>query len=412
MTRCKSVLITLVIFALMISFLPACQPKEVVKCKCKTIPVDGEDCDCEDDCDDDDWDDDWQDDDDADLQGWEWMDIEDTQCRDGSPTGIGIRFSETGSDKLAVYLEATGICFLAGQCEGMDHFNEEYLRFAIYEGYLTSGLFNREQEVNPISDWNMVYVPGCTGDMMAGNNPDGFAFSIPGEQHYVGFMNLQKVVPRLRELFEGQLSQILVWGMCSGGNATLAGYPLVADAFPEVPVTMLNDSGPVGAMDAAFAPCQQRAMRIMFNINPSLPPGCPDCTLPRGDGLSNVLPYLAHRYTMGKFGLMCQTEDEALRMVWGFGQDYCTRYLLAEDEEDLLLPPEVFKAALIDLRDNYLLPTGRWSTFYASGEDHTFGLIDDWIYDDFEGLPNPVMDWVTELILGDLPEPVHFEQEE
>lgn len=367
-----------------------------------------DDDDVDDDDDDDDTDDDTDDDDDDTVleEGkWIWIPVKDTLCRDGTETGFGIRLSSK-SDKLAIYLEATGVCVFEDTCnDGVDHFDKNDLDFIKFT-YLKRGLLNPDEARNPLQDWSQVFLPGCTGDMHAGSRPNGFAIGSLKLQQFVGFMNLQKIFPKIEEIMEDQLSRILLWGNCSGGNATFPAYSVLAETFPHVPITLLNDSGPLGALDTAFAPCLQQTLRVHFRMSPSIPPDCTDCTLPNGDGLSNMQTYLANAYPQGNFGLLSSLEDEAIRLVWGFGQDNCTRYFTAETEEDLLLPPEIFTEALYDLRDNYLLPTQRWSTIYHEGDFHTFGLLDNWLW---QGEASDyLIDWISELIQGEVPDSLEY----
>jgi Pectinacetylesterase len=339
------------------------------------------------------------------VHDWRWIPIEGTMCRGGTETGIGLRLVE-GSDKVAIYLQPTGICAFEGQCrDERDHFDEEVFE-QVRDEKLYKGLFNAEMSDNPMRDWNLVFVPGCTGDMYVGNNPNGFALGLPFPQRFVGFLNLQKIVAQVRHIFEFDPSRIFIWGECSGGNGTLVLYPLVAKEFEGVPLSLLNDSGPLAASDAALSPCMQKLIRTVFNIAPSIPPGCDVCSLENGDGLSNIQPYLAQTYPDGVFGLMSFKADLAIRLAWGFGQDSCLRYFFADDEDDLLIPEQVFRESLYDLRDNHLQPTGRWSTFFTKGEMHTFGLENNWLYEKEEGLI--VLDWIRDLAEGRLPDPEEF----
>jgi Pectinacetylesterase len=360
--------------------------------------------------DDDDSDDDSDDDDTGPLTvgEWEWVNIQGAVCRDGTPTGIGVRLAEN-SDKLAIYLEATGICAFADQCEDeLGHFEEEtFYEMIDGEEYLYSGLFNSKHNENPLRDWNFVYVPGCTGDMFAGNNPNGIVVGLPGQHHFVGFTNMELITTRLSKIFDREMERVALWGECSGGNGALITYPLVAEAFSPAPVSLLDDSGPIAEDDDAFAPCMQKMLRSWFLIDEGLPDDCPECSLPNGDGLAAMQPYLANTYPQGNFGMLMSLEDYDIRMAWGFGQDNCTRYFTAETEEEQLLPEGVLTDSLYDLRDNHLLTAGRWSTFYADGDFHTFVMADDEMfeYDEWFGEDFVLVDWVRDIVNGDVPDP-------
>ena len=65
---------------------------------------------------------------------WVWIPVEGTSCRDGSPTGMGVRLQE-GADKLVIYLEGGGACFSILTCAlyNPDHFSEEDFFRAIWD---------------------------------------------------------------------------------------------------------------------------------------------------------------------------------------------------------------------------------------------------------------------------------------
>ena len=93
-------------------------------------------------------------------------------CRDGSSTGFGINPSNA-SKKLMIFLEGGGACFNAVTCL----VNPSAFSGNNYTGS-SAGIFNRADIANPVKDWNFVDVPYCTGDVHAGNNPNG---SVPGQ---------------------------------------------------------------------------------------------------------------------------------------------------------------------------------------------------------------------------------------
>jgi hypothetical protein len=150
-------------------------------------------------------------------------------------------------------------------------------------------------------------------------------------------------------------------------------------------------------------------MRLMFNVDPAIPAGCTDCTQPNGDGLANIFPYLAQAYPNGRFGLISTMADRSIRGTFGPGQYNCLGMLGFVPG---LLPRSVFRESLLDLRNDLLVPTGRWSTFYAEGTTHgvlpyefvsLFGEEESFYEMEAEGVP--VYEWVEEL-LDTVPDPI------
>jgi Pectinacetylesterase len=125
----------------------------------------------------------------APAQTWTWVDFPAARCRDGSGTGIGVNWFP-GSEKLAIFLEGGGYCVSAKTCS-----MNSSQRGSMFNG---SGIYDRGNASNPLADWNLVYVPYCTGDVHAGNNPKG---NVPGvgPQQFMGYANLALLLEVLRE---------------------------------------------------------------------------------------------------------------------------------------------------------------------------------------------------------------------
>lgn len=52
----------------------------------------------------------------ADTGSWIWIPVEDSLCRDGSTTGVGVRILPDAS-ALMIYLQGGGACYDAKSCE-------------------------------------------------------------------------------------------------------------------------------------------------------------------------------------------------------------------------------------------------------------------------------------------------------
>src|SRR5690348_2327341 len=94
----------------------------------------------------------------ADPLTWTYLEVPGTACIDGTVSGFSVNLNPD-SHKLVIYLEGGGACF-NGFCDSL----------FIWSGNTpgASGIFDRADEANPVGDWNMIYVPYCTGDIYAG----------------------------------------------------------------------------------------------------------------------------------------------------------------------------------------------------------------------------------------------------
>jgi hypothetical protein len=293
---------------------------------------------------------------------WVWIPIPGSTCRDGSPTGIGVKLRR-GATRLYIYLEAGGACFNAETCRtNAARFGaDEFAAFA--RGAGNAALF-ADDAANPLSTWHQVYVPYCTGDVHGGTRADVDVPGGPTRQQFVGHQNVERAVAALRGALGGTFEGVVLAGSSAGSFGTFLNYATVADAFDASPVLQLADSGPVVRDDAALAPCLEQLWARLWGLDEAVPTDCAECRATSGQGFDALPAYHARRYPRGRFALIAGEGDLILRQFWGFGRNACMRY------EGV--PADVFRSALIDQRDAVLVPTGVWSTFLVPSEGHVF----------------------------------------
>lgn len=293
---------------------------------------------------------------------WYWIDVDGMQCRDGSDTGIGVRLQRSSND-LIVFLQGGGACWNDTTCNMnlANYSADEFATWAGTSGY--SGIFDSQSSDNPFDDWNVVFIPYCTGDLHAGQNNNIDVPGGPADQQFVGLLNVSLAMQTIAPQFTDP-NRVLLIGASAGGYGTLFNYPQVAATFPNSEVSLIDDSGPLPDDDVALSDCLQQTFRDLWGIDNTIPVGCTDCRGIDGDGLVHLYPYLAATYTDGNFGLISTQSDDVIRAFWGFGQQNCTS-LSPIDES-------TFESSITDLQDNFLVPTGNWSTFLPAGSDHVF----------------------------------------
>lgn len=136
---------------------------------------------------------------------WVWVPVDGAVCRDGSPTGFAVNIASPASTNLMIYLEGGGACMDQFFCEvtpstwGESQFNAWKSGSSDVELQPNSGVVSRTDTSNPMAGWNFVYVPYCTGDVFAGDNPAGMVPDVTGMQHFVGYtdvgLDLNRIVP-------------------------------------------------------------------------------------------------------------------------------------------------------------------------------------------------------------------------
>jgi hypothetical protein len=294
---------------------------------------------------------------------WNWVPVDGAYCRNGSSTGIGIN-PNPNSDKLVILFEGGGACFDATTCQ----LNDAHFDAADFDAFAASnsagaGLFDRALLVNPVKDWNFVYVPYCTGDVHAGNNPQGFVVDV-GPQQFVGYVNVGLYLEKLRPLFPA-VTQVLLTGVSAGGFGSLANYVQVARAFAPVPVIELDDSGP--PMGAPYvAACLASHWIQMWNLDKTVLADCgADCSDP-AQLLIGFQKHLAKTYADRSFALIDSTGDWVISTFFGFGSNDCSAFGV--------LSQATFSAGLSDVRTQ-MADCANFGSFVFTGAEHT-SLLD------------------------------------
>jgi hypothetical protein len=322
---------------------------------------------------------------------WVWMPDPSMRCRDSSATGFGV-LRRPGSDKLLIMLQAGGACFNAETCAtNRASFDATaFASFAADNG--TEGIYS-PQPANPFRDWNVVFVPHCTGDVYTGNATDVAVEGVPGLQQFVGERNMRTMLGRI-EPYARRASVVLLTG---AGFAATANYGLVAGTLDPVPVHMIADAGPIPPDDSVLTPELQARMQDLWNGSVLYPPGCEECQPP--DGMENVLPYYAATYPDRAFGLISYTRDMTNRTFFGYDNPNCVF-----TGGVCRVPGADFQAALFHIRAT-LDPYPNAGTYYITGYGHTsLDKSDLYFGTTVEGVPLP--QWMADALDGtveDLP---------
>jgi hypothetical protein len=320
---------------------------------------------------------------------WTWVPFSGARCRDGSTTGIAVNPNPT-SNQLMILLAGGGACFNPLTC-GLNPASFGNAEFTAFAGDAQtgggSGLFNRNGPSNPVKDWNFVYVPYCTGDVHAGNNPDGSAGALDG-QRFVGYANLSLYLDRIVPTFAG-VTRVLLAGISAGGFGAVANYPQVARRFGSVPVYLLDDSGPL--MDSPYlAPCLAQQFVQTWSLDQTILVECgADCSDP-AHYLADFMRHVVKSSPTIPMGLIDSTGDSVISLFFGFGANDCTT--LAN------LPSETFAAGLQDIRDD-LQDQSNFGSFVFQGNGHTT-LLATSLLDTCTAGGVLLTDWLAQLLSG------------
>src|SRR5690606_10528792 len=134
------------------------------------------------------------------------------------------------TSNMLIYMEGGGACWDYASCSGQtgvsgarnpDGIPDDYLALLNPGASLVSPLVFRDHPWSRVKtqNWNLVYVPYCTGDIYAGDriaeypNPDG---GPPLIWHHNGLRNVRAVLSWIRDNLQ-RPAQLLSSGCSAGG---------------------------------------------------------------------------------------------------------------------------------------------------------------------------------------------------
>jgi hypothetical protein len=249
-------------------------------------------------------------------------------------------------------------------------------------------MFDFTRADNPFKDWNMVWIPYCTGDAHGGSHPNATVPGVSDTQQFSGYTNMQKFVGHIAPTFTNA-EQVVLAGSSAGSFGAGLSYNQVQDAFGATPVTLIADSG-IPFSDAFMAACLQRTWRDLWNFDPLLPPECAECRNADGGGFLNLVFFSAQKYPNARLGIISATEDDVMRFFFAFGENECAGAAS--------YPSGKYTQALQDLRQLAAPYSGQFGSYYVPGIEHMYLSFDDF-YEPLSGGVT-IASWVSDLIAG------------
>lgn len=237
---------------------------------------------------------------------WTWVDFPDSECGNGSPTGIGVNLSNRSSDVI-VFMQGGGACWNQLTCytvrSASDFDGYGSTKFA-NDSIKTQVAFNRTNMNNPFRDASFVFIPYCTGDVHTGDAVTSYG------GHHKGAANVRAFLNRLGPTFTGQ-RRIWLTGTSAGGYGVQLNYHRFAAAFPDAEVHGLADSA---QMINPTSPTLLAEWLDAWGV--SDPPGCTGCTR----NFNLVPAWLSSTWPNRRFGLLAYSRDSVLGPFFSLAQ--------------------------------------------------------------------------------------------
>jgi len=172
----------------------------------------------------------------------------DGQCSTGTPHQFYVRPSKR-SEKLLIYFNGGGACWFGKQCDLKSKPNTHFPFAEMEQNDPRSmdGIFALGNDENPFADYDMVFLPYCTGDVHVGGgkmdytytSSDGKSVTVP--TYHVGYKNSTMVLNWVYDNIRSP-EQILVAGSSAGAIGSSFYSGLIAAHYANVPVTLIADA--------------------------------------------------------------------------------------------------------------------------------------------------------------------------
>lgn len=287
-------------------------------------------------------------------------------------------------ENLVIFFDGGGACWDDATCSqprlasgdvGGGYYKAELL--ATDNPNQMDGMFNLADPRNPLRDWNMVFVPYCTGDVHSGANTHAYRDPATGQEFNIahrGSDNFRVVLEWMRANFQSP-NVILVTGSSAGAYGAVTQYARVRAAYPNGRAIMFGDAGQ-GVTTPGF-------------------------TQARNENWGYALP----ADVFGEDGLR-DDEDSVSILAAHFPNDRFAQYTTAHDRVQvafysLMQPQNACRAwtegmwGALEQRERI----GNFRGYLASGDTHTI-LRSPLFYTERSG-GVPFSEWLSAMVSGD-----------
>lgn len=280
---------------------------------------------------------------------WSWIDFSNSTCDEGTPTGIGANLGD--SKNLLIFFNGGGACWDSSTClQRNTSAHGPYTRThfeSLATTILPGSILDRQLANNPYKDWNLFFIPYCTGDLHIGNAEAVYTNGTTTQTfHHKGRTNTEAFLARIATTVPNP-EQVVVTGVSAGGFGAALNYDLVRSTFPNAKVFLLDDSGPL-LKNNAISPTLREAWAKAWNYAPVFDAIDPAVK----DDFSALYTALARKYPNDRMALLSSQQDQTIRSY-------------------LELSATDFQSALLDLDATVLEPLPNTRSFITTGQGHT-----------------------------------------
>jgi hypothetical protein len=215
------------------------------------------------------------------MDQWVWVPIPEMVCGDGSPAGVGVRFT-AASRNLTIWFQGNGVCYDLKSCTafrdllagmGPDPLNHMWWGNPD-QGH--TGIFDRDDPANPFGADNFVVLPHCAVDGHTANKESTYPFLPTYQQR--GYRNAMEALRRIKPTFP-DATRVVVAGFSAGGIGATANYHQIAVAFEALGLPspfLIADSGPL-MRDPYLSQTARTELRTGWGLDDTVYQVCTEC---------------------------------------------------------------------------------------------------------------------------------------
>jgi len=175
----------------------------------------------------------------------------------------------TGSNNLLIYFQGGGACWHENNCINNPTYSTSQFEriFMLNDAFLSGmGILDGTRAANPFKDWNIVYIPYCTGDLHWGAKDKDYGGG--NIIRHRGFVNFMFVLDWIKENFDtdgpDQPDKIFVTGISAGAYGAILNFPYIRDSFSDSSMYVLADAGNGVTTTAFFSAFFAKPSSIFF----------------------------------------------------------------------------------------------------------------------------------------------------
>jgi hypothetical protein len=258
-------------------------------------------------------------------------------CMRGGEFFTAVR--DVGSEDLAFFFQDGGVCW-SRFCLAMT---------IARPGIPTIDILNPDLDVNPVKDWNHVFVPYCDGSFFAGDVDYSDDLNKKGTRYHRGLANMTAAFEVAKIRFPNP-DRVLLSGSSGGAYGLLFSGILARHYYPDAELVVMADSG-IG-IAKSDEPDYLQGILDEFDLNRFIPKDCEDC-IDNGH-LTGLLSYFLERDTKVRMGMYSSWRDTILAKLY------------------LQIPAHQFASSLEEQTDRlHAAYPDRFRRFITAGIQHT-----------------------------------------